>query len=494
METYQISSPVPLLLGFSGTSLTKPLTRHLSEINPAGIVLFKRNITSLQQTRLLIDEIKDLLGDIIVTVDHEGGVVSRFPDGCANPPSPKSLRQTGSLELVREACKIQAEMLRYLGVNLNFVPVLDLLVNPDNQAIGTRSFSADAEEVATYGKICIEEHQKYNIGTTAKHFPGHGRTSTDSHFALGEVDYSDEEFLNQDLKPYKTAIETGVSAVMTAHLMYPVLDNKYPASLSEKILTGILRNQLKFQGLIIDDCVEMSGISDHYSPKQIVQYGVEAGVDLFISSFSLKKSLEYQLELKREYDSLIERCEGSFSRFQGIYSRLDHFIESHLKGDKVEEIAEIEETLKIHKKTLEKVKKGSIPKGFHGIYLIELANREYKGINADSRWNSVSKEIIENCSETLGRKLIFNCNNNDLKEVVYACNRNKNTCVLLTSNGFRHENYSDFIDILQVADSAVHIALLDDRDLTGQILNEWVTWGFNACTGKMLAEELMNIP
>ncbi|MBU3914502.1 hypothetical protein KKA14_03120, partial [bacterium] len=338
MEDFLISAPVPLLIGFSGTSITQPLKRHLLAMNPAGIVLFKRNITSFQQTRLLISEIKDLLGNIIISVDHEGGVVSRFPDECPNPPSPKSLRQAGSFEIVREACKIQAETLNYLGINLNFVPVLDLMVNPDNQVIGTRSFSADAEEVAIYGKICVEEHQKFNIGTTAKHFPGHGRTSTDSHFALGEVDYSDEDSLNQDLIPYKAVIKTGVSAVMTAHLMYPALDDTYPASLSKKIVMGILRNQLKFEGLIINDCVEMSGISDHFSPRQIIQNGVQAGVDLFISSFSLKKSLEYQLELKREFNDLITRSEGNMSNFKGIYSRLGSFTERYSVGERIKKI------------------------------------------------------------------------------------------------------------------------------------------------------------
>jgi beta-N-acetylhexosaminidase len=289
----RLSSPVPLIIGFDGTDLNKKLQQHLLKINPVGIVLFKRNIVSLDQTKELIRQIRELLGQIVVAIDHEGGLVNRFPDNCPAPPSPMSLNRSGADQLLIAACRMQAEILAYLGINLNFAPVLDLAAGLINPAIGTRAFSDNPHDVARYGKICVAAHREFSIGTCAKHFPGHGRSETDSHYATGEVLADEPTLWAEDLLPFRELIVDEVPAVMLAHLIYPALDPGIPAIFSRKIVTELLRNKLGFEGLIISDCVEMSAVGDSNSPLQIIQQGVSAGIDLFISSFSLKKARSF---------------------------------------------------------------------------------------------------------------------------------------------------------------------------------------------------------
>ncbi|NQU65179.1 MAG: glycoside hydrolase family 3 protein, partial [SAR324 cluster bacterium] len=300
----KLCSPIPLVIGFEGTSLNKKLQQHLLKINPVGIILFKRNIVSLNQTRDLIRQIRELLGQILVTLDHEGGLVNRLPENCPAPPSPMALNRSGDEELIQAACRMQAEILAYLGINLNFAPVLDLAAGFINPAIGTRAFADSPEEVSAYGQICVAAHRDLSIGTCAKHFPGHGNSPIDSHYASGEVRVDEPTLWVNDLRPFRELIAQGIPTVMLAHLIYPSLDPGNPAMLSRKIVTELLREKLGFEGIVISDCVEMSAVSEAYTPSQIIQRGLSAGVDLFISSFSLMKSSEFQLLLKKTIEEV----------------------------------------------------------------------------------------------------------------------------------------------------------------------------------------------
>ncbi|MBU2512228.1 hypothetical protein KJ966_12890 [bacterium] len=483
--------PTPFIIGFDGTSVTPSLKSHLLEINPAGVVLFRRNIESVQQVMKLITDLKDLLGAIIIAVDHEGGVVSRFPEDCPVPPSPNALRYADSRNVTREACRLQAELLNYLGFNLNFAPVLDLAVDPENQVIGTRAYSADPTEVGEYGEICFNEHQKLNIATSAKHFPGHGRTDLDSHYVSGNVIHSNLEEFQNDIEPFGKLVDMGIPTVMTAHLTYPIVDPEFPASLSAVILKDILRTQLKFSGLIISDCVEMAGITGELSPENIITQGLLAGIDLFISSFSIKKSKEFQLALKRAYQDFLynHREPGYF-----VFDRLKPFRERYItRENKQTSLPDYNDAILKHQKTLEKVNYSKLNKAYQKMVLVELANRSYQGVNADPGWNQASRIIKEECY--LIEKSVINtqCNLQEFNNIMKLCNESRLTCVLMTYNGYRNETYEDFMKIFQKVDSGVHIALLDKRDLRNFCQNEWVTRGFNAFTGKMLAQELLRL-
>ncbi len=483
--------PTPFIIGFDGTNIDSSLKSHLLEINPVGVVLFKRNIKSVSQVKQLITDLKDLLGPIFVSVDHEGGVVSRFPEDCPVPPSPSALRYADSMELTMEACRLQCELMDYLGINLNFAPVLDLAVDPENQVIGTRAYSSDPAEVSEYGEICLKEHQKLNIATTAKHFPGHGRTNLDSHYTAGNITHSNLEEFQTDIEPFRKLINAGIPTVMTAHLTYPIVDPDSPASFSAKLLKEILRTQLKFSGIIISDCVEMAGLAEGSSPENIVNQGLRAGIDLFISSFSIRKSKDFQLALKQAFlDFLHSHREPGYF----VFDRLKPVRERYITGTcQSKELSDYNDAIQIHQKTLEKVNHSRLNPAYQKMVLVELANRTNKGVNADPGWNQVSRIISGECSLIEKSVINFKCNMEELNDIVILCNENRSTCVLLTYNGHRNENFDDFMKVFQKIKSGVHIALLDKKDLKKSCQNEWVTRGFNAFTGKMLARELLNL-
>lgn len=485
----KMNSISPFILGFNGTTLGKELTSHLKKINPAGVILFKRNIETIDQTRSLVSDLKGLLGEIIIAVDHEGGLVNRFPEDCPVPPAPLALAGCGDMGVVRGACRMQAELLSYLGFNMNFVPLVDLALFSENQVIGTRAFSSEPNDVAAFAQICIEEHHKLNIATCAKHFPTHGRSITDSHFAVGSSKHESHQQLEQDLIPYKSAIHTGVPTIMAAHLTFPLLDNELPASLSHPILQELLRNQLGFNGLIISDCVEMEGLSRNFTPQEIIEKGLVAGVDLFISSFSLKKSMEYQEQLYSSYQSLVDKDPAiSQNLTRGLSAFQKRFFEQ--KCQRVEKIADLEDAIALHRKTLIKTRKAEIKQEFKQFYLVELTALERQGINEGNQWNMVSEMIQKHCHRYAGGELINQFDAEVLSNIVLKCNQEQLTIVLLSSNCFRREGYTEAIQILKDARSAIHIALLDSADLTKCFANEWTTQGYNACTGLMLAEEL----
>jgi len=481
----------PIILGFEGTQLTKKLRQHLRKMDPAGIVLFKRNIHSLEQTKVLVHNVREDLGDIIVAIDHEGGVVNRFPEDIPVPPSPMALNKANQSELTHKACRIQAELLSYLGIDLNFVPVVDLDSGSDNLAIGTRAYSNLPEEVIEYGRICVQEHQNLNIATTAKHFPGHGRTISDSHFSIGQVDASKEDLWESDLVPYRLLIQEKIPAIMTAHLYYPALDGAFPATLSKSIIKGLLRGEMQYKGLVISDCIEMAGISEKYSVSEMVHLGLQSGIDLWITSFSLKKSLGYQLELKQELDIQLSR---NLEKKEEIHERLKVYLEQYCKFTKqVESLILPEELLSIYQQTLTQFKSTQIPQGYDSYYLIELSNNENRGINTDVSHNSVTEQIKQNCPNLYAQETIFE---NEIKEFIHhihLANQQGCTLLLLTANGFRLDNYPDLISQLKNANSSVHIALLDSKDLSGLADQEWATWGFNSWTGKMIVENLLRI-
>jgi beta-N-acetylhexosaminidase len=478
----------PLILGFDGTTLDSSLARHLSGINPAGILLFKRNIKTVRQVKQLLADLKDLLGDLIISIDHEGGIVNRFPPDFPVPPSPGALRHGNSDDLISKACRYQAELLSHLGFNLNFAPVLDLDLDRDNEVIGTRSFSTDPLETAKYGRICIKEHALQGIATTAKHFPTHGRTSTDSHFATGSVIHENRSLLEDDLLPFREAVKEGVQAVMTAHLTYPILDKEYPATLSKKILNDLLRKELDFSGLIISDCLEMDGISMDYGPETMIMKGQEAGVDLFISSFSLIKERGFQEKLG---DLLNEKSGERSDMRKESCKRIDHFHDHYSQSpEKTSPLPDIEEVLEVHRLTLEKKSSSAVPGNHKGFYLVELANRKREGFNADTAESLVSKLIGEECNAVVKSELVYQNEEQRFQEVLRECNVRHLTCVLLTRNGFRDHGYDRFVKFLNTAKLSIHIALLDPADLQGGSPTEWATRGYNSSTCRLLAREL----
>jgi beta-N-acetylhexosaminidase len=214
------------------------------------------------------------------------------------------------------------------GINLNHAPCLDVNINPGNPVIGAkeRSFSSVPEKVTKHAELIIEAHHKNNIATTLKHFPGHGSSSADSH--LGFVDVSDT-WSEKELIPFREIISSGkADVVMTAHIFNSKLDEKYPATLSKKVVTGLLRSELGWDGIVISDDMQMKAISDHYTLSESIELAINAGIDIIVfgnnvsyDSAISKKVNKIINELLSEGKITEDRIEDSFKRIIGFKNK-----------------------------------------------------------------------------------------------------------------------------------------------------------------------------
>ncbi|MGO9737948.1 MAG: beta-N-acetylhexosaminidase [Desulfomonilaceae bacterium] len=279
------------MVGFYGTAFCPELQTFLLEINPAGVILFSRNIVEPQQVAELNFSIQkfaiEKLGrPLFIGVDQESGRVARLKSPFSEFPPAMTIAQADvPEEAVRRLAETTARELRLVGFNLDFVPVLDVLgngIDPHNTVIGDRSFGHDPIQVANLGTILIRTMRSMGILTCGKHFPGHGGIAVDSHLDLPIDPRSQAQILERDVHPFVKAIEAGTDMIMTAHVKFPSFDETYPASLSPTLINGLLRQQLKFQGLILTDDLDMGAISKHYRPEEAALLAYQAGTDIML--------------------------------------------------------------------------------------------------------------------------------------------------------------------------------------------------------------------
>ncbi len=276
-----------LTLGFNGTSYSRALGSWFRKYRPGGVILFSDNIENVEQTTSLISDLKKLCEDetgtpLFVCVDQEGGRVSRLSKDMPSFPKARSLGEDGSLELAEEVYADIGKTLRGLGFNVNFAPTLDLDTNENNPVIGDRSFGADPETVARLGSAAIQGLRHEGILACGKHFPGHGDTSLDSHLDLPTDGRPASRFDDAELVPFRMAVEEKVDFIMSAHVMYPKLDEKYPATLSRKIMTDLLRDKIGFEGVIVSDDLDMKAIAGMWSDDEAAKLALNAGADMIL--------------------------------------------------------------------------------------------------------------------------------------------------------------------------------------------------------------------
>ena len=259
-----------LVTGFPGTALTPELVQVVKEYKIGNIILFRENIASADQLRTLCADLQTLIRsetghDAFIMIDQEGGAVTRLPESCINVPGSMALAATGDPETTYLAGKLTGEELRSLGVNFNLAPSVDVNCNPANPIIGVRSYGDTPATVAKYAAGMIRGLQDGGVLCLAKHFPGHGDTSLDSHLTLPCVDKPRDELERMELAPFRAAIADGVPAIMTAHILFPALDDSgVPATMSRRIVTGLLRGEMSFTGLVTSDCMEMQAVQQFF--------------------------------------------------------------------------------------------------------------------------------------------------------------------------------------------------------------------------------------
>ncbi|MDX6744553.1 glycoside hydrolase family 3 protein [Actinocorallia sp. A-T 12471] len=248
-----------------------------------GFIYFPGNLKTPRKAAELSEALQGASKiPLLLGVDEETGIVSRTV--FATPfPGAMALGATGDPELARQAALTTGAELKAVGVNLNFAPVADVNVDPRNPVIGVRSYGSDPASVGQFAAAAVDGYRTAGVAAVAKHFPGHGDTAVDSHTGLPEIDHTVKQWQELDRPPFQAAIEAGVDAIMTGHLVVPALDrSKKPATMSKKILTGVLREQMGFRGVIVTDSLSMAGAQVEGGAPEAAVRAVLAGADILL--------------------------------------------------------------------------------------------------------------------------------------------------------------------------------------------------------------------
>ena len=269
-------------VGFYGKSVTEDLTSLIAR-GVGGVIFFARNVGTPAEVLELNREIKRVAArPLLLAIDQEGGQVARLKQGFTELPPMRAVGATASATLARELGMLIGRELRAVGFDMNYAPVLDIDTNPDNPIIAARSFGRTPELVTELGLALAAGLQEVGVAACGKHFPGHGDTSQDSHLELPKLPHAMSRLEEVELAPFKAAAKAGIASFMTAHVIFEAVDSKYPATMSRAVLTGILREKLGFDGMIVTDDVEMKAIADNYGVEEAVLLGLGAGVDHFL--------------------------------------------------------------------------------------------------------------------------------------------------------------------------------------------------------------------
>lgn len=271
-----------VMIGIQGTKVDDDSLYMLHQFHMGGVILFDRNMESPEQVKQLASDLQTQSNEkvpLFIGVDEEGGDVVRMAEKLTPPPSQKEIGATGDIEQAKTWAIKTAKSLKEMGINVNFAPVADVGSN-DN-----RSYSTDVNTVINFVKAAATGYQQENIIYSLKHFPGIGKGQVDSHVEISSIDASKDVLMAEDILPFKTIINENKPEdyfILVSHLNYPALDEEYPASLSSKIMTDLLRNELGYKGIIITDDMEMGAVANHNDFKTVGVNAVKAGADIVL--------------------------------------------------------------------------------------------------------------------------------------------------------------------------------------------------------------------
>ncbi|KON90288.1 beta-N-acetylhexosaminidase [Sporosarcina globispora] len=313
--------------GQNVTEMLPEIEQLVKDYHLGGVILFRENVVTTEQTAKLVSDYQEAAEKygLLMTIDQEGGIVTRLQSG-TDMPGNMALGAANSEEISRKVGKAIGEELAALGINMNFAPVMDVNNNPDNPVIGVRSFGEDPQLVADMGVAYTEGLQSAGVAATAKHFPGHGDTAVDSHLGLPEVPHDKERLKEVELYPFQKGMEAGIDAIMTAHVTFPKIDDTkaiskktgeeiaVPATLSYKVLTELMREEMGYKGVITTDAMNMNAIADHFGPVDAAIRAVKAGTDIVLMPVGLKDVAEGLLNAVENGEISEKRIESSVER------------------------------------------------------------------------------------------------------------------------------------------------------------------------------------
>ena len=314
------------MVGLSGNALQQEELTLLHDFPVGGFILFKHNCSSPEQIRALCDSLWEVAPDPppFIAIDQEGGTAHRLPEPFTHFPFAARVGERGDSSLAYRAGHATATELSLVGINLNFAPVLDVNSNPNSPVIGNRSFGADPRQVIAFSERWILGTRAAGIISCGKHFPGHGDTDKDSHLHLPCVDRKLEELRAVELSPFVHACQRHIESLMTAHVLYRALDDEFPATLSAKIVTGMLREALGYDGVVFSDALEMKAISDHYGDREASALCIQAGVDVLLYSHpmpTVTRVFEFLYNLAENDPMIRDRVEYSYRRILKLKRR-----------------------------------------------------------------------------------------------------------------------------------------------------------------------------
>lgn len=313
-----------LVFGFKGTELPEEFRDVIREYKLGNVILFRYNVESTEQLRRLCADIQAVVRRetghaAFITIDQEGGMVTRLPADAVNVPGSMAIAATGRVRDAYDCAQITARQLHGVGVNFNLAPDLDVNSNSMNPVIGVRSFGDDAGRAAELGAQAVRGYGDAGLLCCGKHFPGHGDTAVDSHLGLPCIDKSLAELEKTELVPFRAAIDAGIPAIMSSHILFPQIEpSGVPATMSRRIMHDILRGELGFDGLVLSDCMVMDAIRLHYGTANGVVAAMKAGVDMvFVCS-----NPELQRESAEAAISAAERGELERAETERSVSRI----------------------------------------------------------------------------------------------------------------------------------------------------------------------------
>lgn len=315
-----------LMVGFEGTTCeANSTTCHMLQIYPiAGVILFDKNIQTPKQLKKLTADLKGCAkAPLWIAIDEEGGRVSRLGKLPAFPkaPSAQSIAQKDEKQAKRAYANM-AHTLSSVGINCNLAPSIDVAINPENQVIvkNRRSFSNDPDIVAQYGAFFIQAMQSKKILSTLKHFPGHGSSQNDSHLGFTDVSETWDEV---ELKPFSSLIASNSAPmIMSAHIYNSHIDEDFPATLSKKTITDLLRTKLGYDGVVISDDLQMGAIAKHYTLDETLNLAINAGIDILLFANQMDKPVTVR-QLVAHIRSLIDSKKISEITVEQAYTRIE---------------------------------------------------------------------------------------------------------------------------------------------------------------------------
>ena len=328
-------------LAFSGTEYSEELSLQIEKIGAGLLIYFKDNCANPKQ---IFDLNKKILSKAkippFISLDQEGGMVARVTEGVTQSPGAMVIGATNKYEYAYQLAYNMGFELKQLGFNFNFAPVGDINNNAKNPVINVRSYSEKPHEVAIYVDQAVKGYSDAGMMTSIKHFPGHGDTAVDSHIGLPKVDFDSERLHQMELVPFKLAVEHDLPGIMASHVLYTKYDDVYPTTLSNKVITGLLREELGYKGLVVTDSLTMKAVYDNFTIEEIVEHGFNSGCDILLLCGA--RNVAMQQEFADTAFRLAEEGKISLEKINASVERILKYKEMFGVGEMAESFESIE--------------------------------------------------------------------------------------------------------------------------------------------------------